>query len=59
MGKLSLQTPTLKGATTQLYGAFLLEDELGRSVELVTRKALSPHIGSHILQTVEYVEIGD
>lgn len=39
--------------------SFLLEDELERSVELVTRKALSPHIGPHILQTVEYVEVGD
>lgn len=39
--------------------SFLLEDELGRSVELVTREALSPHIGPHILQNVEYVEIGD
>jgi predicted nucleotidyltransferase len=39
--------------------SFLLEDELGRSVELVTREALSPHIGPHILQSVEYVEIGD
>jgi len=25
----------------------------------VTREALSPHIGPHILQNVEYVEIGD
>jgi predicted nucleotidyltransferase len=39
--------------------SFLLEEELGRSVELVTREALSPHIGPHILQNVEYVEIGD
>jgi len=39
--------------------SFLLEDELGRSVELVTREALSPHFGPHILEEVEYVEIGD
>ncbi len=39
--------------------SFLLEDQLERPVELVTREALSPHIGPHILQTVEYVEIGD
>jgi hypothetical protein len=39
--------------------SFLLEEELGRPVELVTREALSPHIGPHILQSVEYVEIGD
>jgi hypothetical protein len=39
--------------------SFLLEDELGRSVELVTREALSPHLGPHILEDIEYVEIGD
>ena len=39
--------------------SFLLEDELERPVELVTREALSPHIGPHILKTIEYVEIGD
>ena len=38
--------------------SFLLEDELGRSVELVTPEALSPHIGPHILNNAEYVEIG-
>ncbi|MFB6286264.1 MAG: nucleotidyltransferase family protein [Candidatus Bipolaricaulia bacterium] len=39
--------------------SFLLKEELGRPVELVTREALSPHIGPHILRSVEYVEIGD
>jgi predicted nucleotidyltransferase len=39
--------------------SFLLEEELGRPVELVTRKALSPHLGPHILQNVEYVGIVD
>jgi predicted nucleotidyltransferase len=39
--------------------SFLLEDELGRPVDLVTREALSPHLGPHILEDVEYVEIGD
>ena len=39
--------------------SFLLEEELQRPVELVTRKALSPYIGPHILQNVEYVEVGD
>ena len=39
--------------------SFLLEEELERPVELVTRKALSPHIGPHILQNVEYVKVGD
>jgi predicted nucleotidyltransferase len=39
--------------------SFLLEEELGRSVELVTREALGPHLGPHILEEAEYVEIGD
>ena len=39
--------------------SFLLEEELGRPVELVTREALSPHLGPHILNDVEYVELGD
>ncbi|MCS3700798.1 nucleotidyltransferase family protein [Salinibacter ruber] len=39
--------------------SFLLEEELERPVELVTRKALSPHIGPYILQNIEYVEVGD
>ncbi len=36
---------------------FLLEDLLGRSVELVTPEALSPHIGPYILKEVEYVSV--
>ena len=39
--------------------SFLLEDQLGRQVELVTPEALSPYIGPHILAEVEYVELGD
>ena len=39
--------------------SFLLEEALGRPVELVTREALSPHLGPHILDDVDYVEIGD
>lgn len=39
--------------------SFFLEDALGRSVELVTRESLSPYLGPHILNEVEYVEIGD
>ena len=35
--------------------AFLLEELLQRRVELVTREALSPHIGPKILDEVEYV----
>ncbi len=35
--------------------SFLLEDLLGRRVELVTHEALSPHLGPYILKEVEYV----
>lgn len=35
--------------------AFYLEDLLGRPVDLITSESLSPHIGPHILQEVEYV----
>jgi len=37
--------------------AFLLEDLLGRRVELVTPESLSPYIGPHILHEVEYVPL--
>ena len=37
----------------------LLEESLGRRVELLTREALSPHIGPHILQEAEDVVIAD
>ena len=37
--------------------AFLLEEILGRKVELITPEALSPHIGPHILREVELVPI--
>ena len=33
----------------------LLEELLGRRVDLVTIEALSPHVGPHILSEVEYV----
>lgn len=35
--------------------AFLLEDALGRNVELVTPESLSPYIGTHILNEAENV----
>lgn len=35
--------------------AYFLEDGLGREVELVTDKSLSPYIGPYILKEVEYV----
>ncbi|UZJ42329.1 nucleotidyltransferase family protein [Prosthecochloris sp. SCSIO W1101] len=37
--------------------AFLLEELLGRKVEIVTPEALSPYIGPHILKEVERVPI--
>ncbi len=36
---------------------FLLEAALKRRVELVTTEALSPHLGPHILQEVEYAPL--
>lgn len=37
--------------------SFLLEDLLGRRIELMTPEALSPHIGPYILGEVEYVSV--
>ncbi len=37
--------------------SFLLEDLLGRRVELVTPESLSPHIGPHIFRELEYVAL--
>jgi uncharacterized protein len=37
--------------------SFLLEELLGRTVELITPDALSPHIGPHILKEVEHVPL--
>ncbi len=39
--------------------SFLLEDIFQRPVELLTEESLSPHIGPHILEDVEYVSIRD
>lgn len=38
--------------------AFFLEGLFGREVDLVTVESLSPHIGPHILQEVEYAPFG-
>lgn len=40
-----------------MEAAFLLEELLGRKVELITREALSPYIAPHILREVERVNI--
>ena len=37
--------------------SFLLEDLLGRRVELVTPESLGPYIGPYILREVEYVTV--
>jgi predicted nucleotidyltransferase len=37
--------------------AFILEELLGREVDLVTPESLSPYIGPHILEEVEYASI--
>lgn len=37
--------------------SFLLEELLGRRVELITPESLSPHIGPYILKEVEYVSV--
>ena len=39
--------------------AFLLEELLGRPVELVTLESLSPYLKPHILREVEDVPLGD
>lgn len=39
--------------------ASLLEELLGRRVELVTPEALSPYIGPRIIQEVEYAALSD
>lgn len=38
--------------------AFFLEEVLERPVELVTPESLSPYIGPHIVNEVEYVALG-
>ncbi len=39
--------------------SYYLEELLGRKVELVTKQSLSPYIGPHILNTVQYAAITD
>lgn len=38
--------------------ALFLEELFGRKVDLVTVESLSPYIGPHILQEVEYAALG-
>jgi hypothetical protein len=37
--------------------SFLLEETLGRKVEVITPEGLSPYIGPHILKEIERVSI--
>jgi predicted nucleotidyltransferase len=39
--------------------AYFLEDLFNKKVDLVTPQSLSPHIGPHILKSVEYVSFID
>jgi len=41
-----------------IHLSFFLEDLFGRAVDLITIESLSPYIGPHILNEVEYVPIG-
>ena len=44
-------------AATPKMSTILLETLLQRRVELITREALSSHIGPHILEEVEYAAL--
>ena len=48
-------TPGTKTFDRFMALAFLLEDALGRNVEIVTPESLSPYIGKHILSEAENV----
>ncbi|MEL7038080.1 MAG: nucleotidyltransferase family protein [Cyanobacteria bacterium J06592_8] len=49
--------PNQKTFDNFMHLCFFLEDLFGRSVDLITIESLSPYIGSHILDEVEYVSI--
>lgn len=42
-----------------MQAVFLLEQVLGRRVELITPESLSPYLRPHILKEVQYVALGD
>ena len=50
--------PGQKTFNNLMHLAFFLEELLGRRVDLVTTESLSPYIGPHILQEVEYATLG-
>jgi predicted nucleotidyltransferase len=50
--------PGAKSYDNFLRLSLLLEDILGRRVELLTRESLSPYIGPRILEEAENVALG-
>jgi hypothetical protein len=50
--------PDQKTFDNFIHLSFFLEDLFGRAVDLITIESLSPYIGSHILNEVEYVTLG-
>jgi predicted nucleotidyltransferase len=51
--------PEKKTYDNFIEACFLLEDVLGRKVELVTEESLSPYLKPHIMKEVEYVALAD
>jgi uncharacterized protein len=50
--------PDQKTFDNFIHLSFFLEDIFGRAVDLITIESLSPYIGPHILDEVEYVSVG-
>lgn len=49
--------PDQKTFDNFIHLSFFLEDLFGRAVDLITIESLSPYIGPHILDEVEYVSV--
>lgn len=49
--------PDKKTFDNFIEACFLLEDLLGRRVELVTAESMSPYIGPYVEKEVEYVQL--
>ncbi len=49
--------PDQKTFDNFIHLSFFLEDLFDRAVDLITIESLSPYIGSHILDEVEYVSV--
>lgn len=49
--------PGAKTFSNFMNAAYLLEETMGRRVEVLTLEGLSPYIGPHILEELEYVSI--